>query len=173
MDLGGVKLLPEGVFVIWTWDWMEPSDDDSDSTRESAVNSPELFSNADDEIHTEETETIDKNPILTHTVTFKCIGSSRDPDCQECLAKAANIIRCGEHVDVKLRPEPTNEYDAKAIEFIIRLDNQWRRIGYVIKEVLDAVHDAIGKQQLATPLEQVWSRMVHWHRHYQNWRVAS
>jgi len=52
-------------------------------------------------------------------------------------------------VQVKLQPEPDNRYDSKAIAFLCKIDESgWVRIGYVVREVLDEVHEAINKKKI-------------------------
>ena len=41
-------------------------------------------------------------------------------------------LELGEVVQVKLKPEPYNPYDARAIGFVCYVDEQWARIGYVV-----------------------------------------
>jgi len=56
-------------------------------------------------------------------------------------------------VQVKLQPEPDNRYDSKAIAFLCKIDDSgWVRIGYVVQEVLDEVHEAINKKKYSTYL---------------------
>ncbi len=42
-----------------------------------------------------------------------------------------------------MSPEPTNPVDAHAIAFECKLNDKWQKIGYVVREALDAVHDAL------------------------------
>ena len=44
--------------------------------------------------------------------------------------------------------EPDNQYDSKAIAFMCKLDNSWERIGYVVQEALDEVHEAIRNKKI-------------------------
>ena len=46
-------------------------------------------------------------------------------------------------VPVNIKPEPTNQYDAKAIAFMALVDEKWQHIGYIVKEALDDAHNAI------------------------------
>ena len=46
----------------------------------------------------------------------------------------------GEAVPVKIEAEPKKPYDSKAICMV---DGSWCRIGYIVREVLDEVHEAI------------------------------
>ena len=46
----------------------------------------------------------------------------------------------GEAVPVKIETEPKKPYDSKAICMV---DGSWCRIGYIVREVLDEVHEAI------------------------------
>lgn len=48
----------------------------------------------------------------------------------------------GDIVPVNIYPEPNNCYDSKAIAFKCWLEDDWHRIGYIVKEALDAVHEA-------------------------------
>lgn len=43
----------------------------------------------------------------------------------------------------ELVPEPHNPYDKKAIAFVCSIDRKQHRIGYVVRECLDSVHDAL------------------------------
>jgi len=48
----------------------------------------------------------------------------------------------GEVVQVNIFSKEDNPYDANAIAFKCWMNNEWKRIGYVVKEARDAVHDA-------------------------------
>lgn len=45
--------------------------------------------------------------------------------------------------EVMLRPETEIPYDAKAIAFVVNLSGKEHRVGYVIRELLDEVHQAL------------------------------
>ena len=103
---------------------------------------------------------------VTHTKVFKCIGASRDPNnCQEVLALASASQRLTQRsVEVQLRLEPTNPFHSRAVEFVCKVDNQWKRIGYVVREALDEVHDAMNKK-IITSVEFGWVKyLLHWSR---------
>ena len=70
-------------FVIWKWDWLDEYDDDSSGTesRTSIEVIPETPSpeNSDEEYDEEasaSTVAIDVQSQVTHTITFKCMGSA-------------------------------------------------------------------------------------------------
>lgn len=44
---------------------------------------------------------------------------------------------------MKIEPEPENQYDSKAIAFKCELDGNWHRIGYIVRECFDHVHNAL------------------------------
>lgn len=46
-------------------------------------------------------------------------------------------------MQVKLKKEPNNPIDFKAIVFVCDVTGTWERIGYVVQEVLDEVHKAM------------------------------
>lgn len=65
------------------------------------------------------------------------------------LALASRKLKDNSKVEVKLQPEPDNKYDARAIAFMCKIDDSsWERIGYVVREVLDEVHEAINKKKI-------------------------
>lgn len=56
-------------------------------------------------------------PDVPHTIVFKCIGTSRDSHSQLILQTVRNVIASGGMAPVRMRPEPTNVFDSKAIMF--------------------------------------------------------
>ena len=90
---------------------------------------------------------------------FKCIGAVRDGKSQEMLRIARDKIENGDSVLVKLVPEPTNPKDAKAVAFMSEIDGTWTRIGYVVKEVLEHVHEAMNAKQIVS-VEFAWIKYI-------------
>lgn len=82
-------------------------------------------------------------PAITHSVVFKCIGAQKEIHYQEILALVAKKIKQGETVPVRVQKEPSNPVDSRAIAFECKVNDKWERIGYVVHEALDAVHEAI------------------------------
>ena len=85
-------------------------------------------------------------PFVTHSVVFKCIGSTKESTYQDTLALEKLVV--GEAVPVRFKKEPNNPMDSRAIAFECKLGNEYVRIGYVVREALDAVHDAIDQQKI-------------------------
>lgn len=72
-------------------------------------------------LSTEESDTggeIDNS--VTHTVSFKCIGITRDKSIQKLLEYISENLSV-EETPVRLNPEPTNPYDNKAIDRPLKL----------------------------------------------------
>jgi len=74
-----------------------------------------------------------------------------------------------EVVPVQLHKEPENKKDSKAIAFMCKVGTTWERIGYVVKETLDKVHEAMDHGKILTvqfdwvnyvPLQKPW--LVYW-----------
>ena len=80
---------------------------------------------------------------IEHKVTFKCIGCTKEQCYQETLKHVAQLRRGGNVVEAKLEPERTNPFDAKAIQIKCKVDGTWKKIGYLVSEVLDEVHEAL------------------------------
>lgn len=121
----------------WSWD-----DDLRQNSDEEVVGSPVSSEPSEDASESSQPVTDTTGPHV-HKVTFKCIGATRDDGHQLALRTAKGLITSGHTVPVKLCPEPSNPFDAKAIAFTCCIDGQWQRIGYVVREVLDEVHTAM------------------------------
>ena len=135
------QLLPGlKVFVAYTWNWC----DDYNGSDEHEDEDPAESSQSEDE---DEPDPFD-NGFTTHTVTFKCIGATRDDNHQEALQAAAKDIKEGKDVPVRLQLEPDNPVDSDAIAFQCHVHSVWERVGYVVQEVLAEVHDAMKKHEI-------------------------
>ncbi len=127
------------IHVAWEWEWDEEksvsSEDDCDEEGKLDHVNPYLSSDS------EESKDDDgfQLPYLTHTVTFKCIGTTHDQSSQETLSKVSQLLK-KEEVPVNIFPEPTNEHDSRAICFKCQINGEWKRIGYVVREAVDHVH---------------------------------
>ena len=64
------------------------------------------------------------------------------------ISLANKKIKDGSTVPVKLQPEPDNQFDWKAIVIMTTVEDKWERIGYVVKEALDDVHEAINNNKI-------------------------
>lgn len=143
IDMDTLNLLPDNdVFVAYAWRWLdiaETSLDEHDNVGSSE--SLELTATSD----TEEEDEPDQfaEGFITHTVTFKCIGASRDDDHQVALQAASRILKGGQDVPIRLEPEPDNPIDPNAIAFLCLIDRKWNRVGYVVKEALEDVRGAM------------------------------
>ena len=169
MSLEGANLLPEGLFVLWHWEWVQPSDQVS----EDVSCQPDMDGTSDHETLSSGSECDDANAdIPKHTIAFKCIGASRDPESQEVLALAAKRRKEGQIINVTLCPEPLNKYDAKAIAFTFEVNGEWKRVGYVVREALDSVHMALRNNEILK-VEVRWIKyLLHWSRSGPGWYAA-
>jgi len=132
------------VFVLWKWDWLEEGDTYSDVESDCS----EVDDVATDDNDTEVVDDDEEIPAITHSVTFKCIGSTKELHYQEPLALAKQKRNKGETVEVKLQKEKDNPVDANAIAFMCNADSKYERIGYVVAEALPDVHDALKKNKI-------------------------
>ena len=127
-----------GLTVSWTpAAQMRKNSDDNDEAGESMGEGSESCKESDD-------------VYSTDTVTFKCIGASRELYSQEALAAAKQKLEKGEAVTVRILPEPNNPYDSNTIALQCKVDNNWVTIGYVVREVLQHVHAAIESKSIVS-----------------------
>lgn len=156
------KLLYGGkVFVVWKWTWEDAAAQEQKNT---VLDDIITIDSSDDEADNDPEceDAAFESTLVTHTITFKCIGVTKSSRYQEVLAKAAEKFNKGETVEVKLRTEPTNPKESRAIAFDCRVDCDWKTIGYVVKEALDGVHSAIqGDSIISAQFD--WIRyLTHW-----------
>ena len=151
----GLNLPRQGVMLVWEFEWITVNDDES-SESEADVASCEQYNphvHSDSDLSAGETQSTDSGPppflpTQTHTVTFKCIGSTHSNESQNVLSKISKILRDGGDVSVCVQPEPDNQYDSKAIAFVCNVDGKWQRIGYIVRECLDHVHKALQEKRI-------------------------
>ena len=143
IDLSNFNVVCGVVFVIWKWAWVGDEVDSDNDTSESSLESsltviPETPNESLDEPESEPESllaNISSKPLTIHTVTFKCIGCTKEECYRKSLAKASNLMSSGQDVPCVLHPEPQNPVDSRAIAFKLKIDNCWQRIGYVVREV--------------------------------------
>ena len=128
LGVSNLSLRNHEVLIIWKWTW-EEEDEEAEVTppSEQYDNSDSLPSNAEAE---------------SHSLVFKCVGSTKDGIYQDVLKMAAELEDKGENVPVRVQHEPDNPMHSKAIAFECHIENEWKVIGYVVREALDALHKA-------------------------------
>ena len=88
---------------------------------------------------------------------------------QETLKRATQLQDKGENVPVRVHHEPENPMDSKAIAFECQIENQWKVIGYVVREALDATHRAL-ETNVISEIKFEWIKyIVHWSRSGPGW----
>lgn len=122
--------------ILWQWEQEETESSLTEEKTDSLSTDSDLSEN-------EETEAEDK-------VRFKCIGVTRDVSYQSCLKEVNSQLMEGKYVPVRLVPEPDNPYDSRAINFQCELNKKWKIIGYVVKELCDAVHEALSENKIVS-----------------------
>ena len=121
-------------------------------------------STSDPEENEDSDATYYSTPDKEHTITFKCIGCTHDLHAQEVLRYTSEQLHNGNVVPVKIFPEPSNQYDNKAIAFKCWMNDDWHTIGYIVSEALDTVHDALNNN-LITGVNFAWAKyMLSWIR---------
>ena len=155
-----------GIFIIWDFHIMGEGDayagasDQSNSSEESPLRSDQsLFSKESDSDTTDSDASRCDSPkeVIEHTITFKCIGTTKSGEYQNILSKAKKELSLG--VSVRLMPEPDNPIDKAAIACQCYMNGKWMRIGYVIHELTAEVHDALIKNDI-TKVEFKWIRYM-------------
>ncbi len=149
-EVQNMRLYSGSVLVVWKW-----TCDDTTMLTENSEESYNIIiqdSNDEDNV-SNEGEAVDTVICMAtareHTITFKCIVATRDQAWQQSLRAARDKLEKGIVIPVRLKPEPNNVRDSKAIVFECYLEGKWFRIGYIVRELLDEVHDVIKKGLIA------------------------
>ena len=66
-------------------------------------------------------------------------------------------MREGGTVETKIMPEPHNQYDSKAIAICCKVNDEWKRIGYIVRECLEHVHAALSEKRLLA-VKLAWAK---------------
>lgn len=150
-----------GLFLIWEWDLIQ--DHVRSQVDVSKFSSASSISSSTSEIN-DESSTSDRpnSEVDTEsTVTFKCIGVTREPTIQTLLQEVRDRRDDGENVPVKLCPELTISFDSRAICFQCYHGGCWKTIVYVVREIIEYVHAAINDGSV-TCVEFAWVKYKVW-----------
>jgi len=85
VNIDNCQIYDNKVFVMWNWTWLDESlSDGEDSSDENVA---ELSDEHNDEHDDDDTD--NSIPAITHSVVFKCMGSTKEHEYEEatCLAK--------------------------------------------------------------------------------------
>lgn len=151
-DTSAFCLPPQGVMVIMKWEWHDqllgdaryddPDEIDHVSETSSEDLNPDIDSDFTDDDLTDDGSGSTED-IVTHTVTFKCIGATCDRQYQKALEKVSTLLNNEVTVPVNIFPEVDNPKDTQAIAFKCYLNGNWQTIGYIVREALSSVHSAL------------------------------
>ncbi len=147
-----MRLYNGSVLVVWKWRSDDTTMLNENSEESYIVQDSDRDSDDEDNVPNEPADTVSVTCMATareHTVTFKCIGATRDQAWQQSLRAARDALEKGKVIPVRLQPEPNNVRDSKAIAFECCLEGKWSCIGYIVRELLDEVHDVIEKRLIA------------------------
>ena len=88
---------------------------------------------------------------------------------KKLLSLVSKEMKAGKTVEVKVLPEKDNPKNARALTFCCYLNDKWLRIGYVVEETLDAVHDAWNKQKIVHVKFEWVKFIIHWSNSSPGW----
>ena len=161
--------------VIWKWVLTGNSGngDNSDSDSDGYDNdTPTVVNDGDvdhrdtdnddhDDASSDHDDTSSDHDDEVCSVNFKCLGSTRQVAHQDALQAARDALLTRQPLHVRLEFEPENEIDANAICFEVCIDGNWKRIGYVARELTQYVRQAIDSGKIISVSAQ-WIRYRYW-----------
>ena len=157
-----MNVQPAGVLVIWQWEWKFNStaehEDDSSSDHSSDHSDMEKV-NSSPTSESDHGSVAEEDMTIPHTVTFKVIGCTKERVYQDILKKVRDIREEGQDIPIALVREPCNPFDCNAIAFQCKIDGKWKRVGYVVSEILSEVHTAIENSEILR-VEFAWVKYI-------------
>lgn len=152
----------DAVLVVWKYKLIQ---NESETEQEGkVVDDDNSISESTADSNDSEKDLMSSNPCVPHTTVFKCIGAARDTQSQVYLRTARDRMLSGYTVPVRMRPEPTNIVNPRAIVFECELDGKWKKIGYVVSDILDEVHAAISSNLIISVKFKCIKYVTHWTR---------
>lgn len=158
VGVDNLSLKDDEVLIVWKWSWEQDNEEAAEATSAEEATTPPSEEEDNSESVSSDMET------EIHSLVFKCIGSTKEMCYQEALKRAVDLRDKGENVPVRVHHEPDNPIDSRAIAFECKIKNEWKFIGYIVREALDAVHEALESQRI-TEIKIEWIKyIVHWSR---------
>ena len=102
---------------------------------------------------------------LEDKVTFKCLGSTKDKQYQDCLKEARDKLERGLVVPVRLLHEHDNPADKNAVAFQCQVQHggAWKTFGYVARELTVHVRTVLETEKLVSARFK-WVKWRSWAR---------
>ncbi|XP_070548818.1 uncharacterized protein [Ptychodera flava] len=135
--------------LLWKWDFtgdiydldsfgsLTVSDESSYDPSES------LFSD-----YSHENISEDEQEEIIHTLPFKVMGSGYSQQVQQTLEQGHVRLSSGETVNVKLRPDPDNEFDKEAIAVDFDVGFGFVEVGFIQKELTKYIHPLLHSNKI-------------------------
>ena len=124
----------------------------------SDISSEEVFSDKEYHSSNESSDVDNSDDETTHTLAFKCIGAAHEKERQEFLKTASQKSK-ERKLQIKLRPEPTNEKDKNAIAIDINHGSGFFHCGYIASELTQYLHPLIAANKIDVSLEHIQFRV--------------
>ena len=154
-------------FVIWRWSESECKSNKEDDIPQSPTGIVDYESV--EEVEEEIVKSTCADSEVEHFVVFKCIGSTKEHKYQEVLAESALLKRNNKKPKVRIRAEPMNPFDSNAIAVECFVNSNWEHVGYLVREVLDSVHQVL-QDNAPVSVELEWVKFItHWSKSCPGW----
>lgn len=126
------------------------------------INSPnnqEEDQEEDDQDDQEEDDDSDSDEAVEpteHSLPFKVLGTCHARSRQEALKEAFELVYGqNRHISVKLEAEPSNFFDSRAIAVLIKSSIDYKKVGYIARELTQFVHPLLKEQSLEVSVRRI------------------
>ena len=157
--------LTSSILLIWLQQFFFAFTDNNSllsisvDSKGSDISSEEVFSDKEYHSSNESSDVDNSDDETTHTLAFKCIGAAHEKERQEFLKTASQKSK-ERKLQIKLRPEPTNQKDKNAIAIDINHGSGFFHCGYIASELTQYLHPLIAANKIVdVSLEHIQFRV--------------
>ena len=128
-------------------------------TPQSATNDPisDVHDESSEEDESDETEVAHETSISTRRcLPFKVLGTCHSSDRQKALGEShEHLYEHNMPLFVKLRKEPDNLYDQNAIAVYIMASSDYKKVGYIARELTKFVHPLLSDPSFEVSVNKI------------------
>lgn len=117
----------------------------------------DVYDESNEEDESDESEVAHDSCISTrHCLPFKVLGTCHSPDRQKAIEESyEHLCEHNRPLFVNLKAEPDNLYDQNAIAVFIMASSEYKKVGYIARELTKFVHPLLSDPSLEVSVNKI------------------
>lgn len=117
----------------------------------------DVYDESNEEDESDESEVAHDSCISTrHCLPFKVLGTCHSPDRQKAIEESyEHLYEHNRPLFVNLKAEPDNLYDQNAIAVFIMASSEYKKVGYIARELTKFVHPLLSDPSLEVSVNKI------------------